>query len=703
MGRVYKAEQLPIGRLVALKVLRHDGPWRENPGFQQRFLREASLSAHLSHPNLVTVYDYGHIDVPGHEGSLFIAMEYLEGETLTRRLTSRSGMMQPSEAISLIIEVARGLGYAHERGILHRDIKPDNIMILPQQNGSERVKLVDFGLVKQIGGNEEITIAGTFVGSPAYMSPEQGSLDELDARSDIYSLGVVLYQCLCGDVPFHEGNMMKTILAHSTKAPPRLQERNPSCRVPGDVEAVVMKMLAKSPAERFQNTEELLRVLLQLQEQLARAGSISRAGLALTQRPLASLEVKSQFQIEQELRQNPAVSTYEAAQQETRRRVVVRLFTGSQGAKLTPAGEKRLSAFARLQGRVFPRVLGVGRSVFLGALTPFCVLERYQGESLRGMLKQQRVLSLARALRLFEPLFAGLEELHALGVIHGNLSPSNLYVEAANSSHEEMKLLGMRLDLDANGNLSHRDPESARYLPPEPRGQVHSGLDLFAAGAILAEALTGEWPINPAKLAALPPEVVGFLRRACSPDPSERFTSASELLTWLRALSGTPHFVNLAGANTPSLSQQPMNLWVLAQDPALTRPATQEALAVLKTRFEVSFVPQEEQENLSQRLVSGQVAPPWAVLFGDLQVILENHVLLALREVKESAKILLSTHRNPEMLQQSINFCGLDYHICLPEAPAVIAENIEDVMRRARGARLRYDANASRNSPNHTR
>lgn len=695
MGRVYKAEQLPLGRIVALKVLRHDGPWKESPHFQQRFFREASLSAQLSHPNLVTIYDYGRIPISAAEESLFIAMEFIEGETLAQRLVTRNGMMPPGEAISMIVEVARGLSYAHERGILHRDIKPENIMIVPEPSGAERIKLVDFGLVKQIGGNENITIAGTFVGSPAYMSPEQGAMDELDARSDIYSLGIVLYQCLCGDVPFREANVMKTVLAHANKLPPRLGEKNPACRVPGDVEAAVMKMIAKDPQARFQSAGELLGALVPLQEQLARAGSISRAGLAAVRRPVANVEYKSQFQLDQELRQNPAVATYEATQQDTRRRVVVKLFTGSQGVKAL-AVDKRLQSFARLQSRVFPQVLGFGKTQFNGGLTPFCVQVRHAGESLRSVLKTQRRLSLSRALRLFETLFQGLEELHQQGLIHGNLHPGNLLIEAPNTPREELRLFGMRLDHPSDGQIPHRDPEAARYLPPEfGRAPTAPGLDLYMAGAMLVESLLGSWPVEQGQLDSLAPEVISFLRRICAYDPAERFSGAASLLSELQVLTGNLHFISLPSASPLSLSQQPLSLWVLPQDPAINRPATQDALRALHQRVEVMIVPPDDQEALAQRLSEGKVLPPWGVLFGDLQVILESPLLLALRDIRESAKLLISTHRNPEMLEQSINFCGLDYHLCLPISAEEIVERIGDILARSRGARLRYDGKSS--------
>ena len=202
MGRIYQAEQLPLGRRVALKVLSQQYTRSsDDEAFQKRFFLEASILSKLQHTNIVTVFDYGRIEGTSPE-SYFMVMEFLSGETLHERLV-RLGTLSPSEVITLARQLARGLREAHRNNVVHRDLKPSNIMLLPQQDGSELVKAVDFGLLKVLtDDSDQVTKDGTFLGSPRYMSPEQIAHGKVDHRTDVYSLGVILYQCLCGQVPF---------------------------------------------------------------------------------------------------------------------------------------------------------------------------------------------------------------------------------------------------------------------------------------------------------------------------------------------------------------------------------------------------------------------------------------------------------------------------------------------------------------------
>jgi serine/threonine-protein kinase len=261
MGKVYRAVQAPLDRVVALKVLNPSFPSTKDPGFQQRFLREASLTSKLRHPNTVTVIDYGQTD----DGIYYIAMEYLEGRTLAQVL-AQSGSLAWSRVISIAQQVCRSLREAHAMGIVHRDLKPANIMLL-NESDQDLVKVLDFGLVKSIAPvtenptlNPEITQSGTFLGSPQYMAPEQAR-NVADARSDIYSLGVVMYQMLQGRPPFIARDHLELIFAHCKEPPPPFNALRPHIPVPHDIEAVVMKCLEKDPARRYQSMDELLEAM----------------------------------------------------------------------------------------------------------------------------------------------------------------------------------------------------------------------------------------------------------------------------------------------------------------------------------------------------------------------------------------------------------------------------------------------------------
>ncbi len=245
MAQVYVANQLKINRLVALKVL--SSMFSMNPGVVRRFFREAQVVGQLSHPNTVNVFDMG--ETPDHR--LFIAMELLKGEELSERI--RRGVLTPAEALPIVRQVAGSLSEAHKLNIIHRDLKPDNIFITNQNI----VKVLDFGIAKIKDDSEEgseerkITKAGTAPGTPEYMSPEQARGKDLDARSDLYSLGIVLYEMLCGHPPFEESTFLATILMQVQSPPPPLPDTVPEALR----DYIIQRLLAKDPNARPANAE----------------------------------------------------------------------------------------------------------------------------------------------------------------------------------------------------------------------------------------------------------------------------------------------------------------------------------------------------------------------------------------------------------------------------------------------------------------
>lgn len=245
MATVYKAWQRSMHRIVAIKVLpRLLGL---DAVFVARFDREARTIASLEHARILPVYDYGN------EGGVFyIVMRYLDSGTLAERI--EAGPIPLAEVSRIISQIAEGLDYAHRRGVVHRDIKPSNIML----DDSEDIYITDFGLAKPINGDNQIT-GSTVVGSPAYMSPEQGEGKELDARSDIYSLGIVLYEMVVGETPFDATTPMALVMMHVNEPPPPPTSINPD--IPTAVEDIIFKAIAKDPAERFQTAKEMAQAL----------------------------------------------------------------------------------------------------------------------------------------------------------------------------------------------------------------------------------------------------------------------------------------------------------------------------------------------------------------------------------------------------------------------------------------------------------
>jgi serine/threonine-protein kinase len=270
MGTVFLAEQIAVGnRPVALKVLLRK--LLDDPEFLLRFHNEAASTGRIHHPNVVTIYESGQAD----DGTPYIAMEYLEGETLREALTQR-GAMAPRETVEIVQQVARGLNAAHRLGIIHRDLKPDNIFLTPGEEVGEAsgvptsaatppatVKIVDFGIAK-LRESATHTIAGTVLGTPAYMSFEQAAgmrSDELDLRSDIYSLGVVVYEMLTGRVPFHSDTPLGYVRKHLTEQPPPFRAVKPDLPALPQLERVVLKALRKDRDQRCASALEFAREL----------------------------------------------------------------------------------------------------------------------------------------------------------------------------------------------------------------------------------------------------------------------------------------------------------------------------------------------------------------------------------------------------------------------------------------------------------
>ena len=260
MGAVYRARQLSLNRIVALKVL--SPSLAHDKSFVQRFQREAKLAARLTHPNLVQVYNVGE-----HRGRRYIAMEFVEGPSVDK-LIDLYGRVAEDEAVDIAIGVACALSVAASQGIVHRDVKPSNILL----SAEGTVKLTDLGLAKPIGEDDlHITQAGAAVGTPNYMSPEQArGSPRIDSRSDVYSLGATLFHMLTGRPPFEGKTPFETLRKHVDEPPPSPRELNPA--LSREVAEIVLRMLAKAPERRPQTPEEAGEALRDLRRRRAQAG-----------------------------------------------------------------------------------------------------------------------------------------------------------------------------------------------------------------------------------------------------------------------------------------------------------------------------------------------------------------------------------------------------------------------------------------------
>jgi eukaryotic-like serine/threonine-protein kinase len=262
MADVYDAEDVNLGRDVALKLLHRR--FARDDQFVERFRREASSAASLQHPNVVGVYDRGE-----HDGTYYIAMERLEGRTL-KQLIQDEAPLDQERVIALGLQIAEAADFAHENGVIHRDLKPHNVIVDP----SDHLKVTDFGIAR--AGASEMTETGSIMGTAQYLSPEQAEGHAVTAASDVYSIGIVLYEMLAGHVPFEADSAVSIALKHLTEAPPALTEVRPD--VHPALEAVILRALAKDPADRYASAADLAADLRAARERIA-AGDNGYGGM----------------------------------------------------------------------------------------------------------------------------------------------------------------------------------------------------------------------------------------------------------------------------------------------------------------------------------------------------------------------------------------------------------------------------------------
>ena len=244
MGVVYRAYDLRLKRTVALKLMAPELALDQR--FRERFSREAELAMSLEHPNVVPIHDAGDID-----GRLYLAMRHVEGTDL-RALLHAEGALDPARALAICSQVANALDAAHAKGLVHRDVKPSNVLL----DASEHVYLADFGLTRRLDEQGGPAGEGRSVGTPAYLAPEQIEGGSVDGRADVYSLGCLLYECLTGETPFARGSRLAVAWAHLEEEPPSASERRPE--LPEAIDAVIRKAMAKEPDDRYTTCAALI-------------------------------------------------------------------------------------------------------------------------------------------------------------------------------------------------------------------------------------------------------------------------------------------------------------------------------------------------------------------------------------------------------------------------------------------------------------
>ena len=247
MALVYHARDLMLERDVAIKVLREN--YSSDPSFQERFRQEAKAAANLSHPNIVTIHDFGF-----DQGQLFIVMEYVPGKDL-KTLIQERGRFSAEEALPLVIQACAGIGYAHRAGLVHCDVKPQNLLVMPDL----RLKVTDFGIARALASIHPEEQSEVVWGSPQYFSPEQAAGSAPSPASDVYSLGIILFEMLTGSLPFTSSTASELAQMHLETTPPAIGEILPD--ISAGLEQIIAKVLSKEPAKRYRTADQLGRVL----------------------------------------------------------------------------------------------------------------------------------------------------------------------------------------------------------------------------------------------------------------------------------------------------------------------------------------------------------------------------------------------------------------------------------------------------------
>jgi len=579
MGHVYKALHLHFNEVRALKVM--DPSLTEREDFVRRFLREAFVARRLQHPNAVRVDDVDQTE----DGRHCIVMEFIDGRML-RDVIEREGPMPVPRACSIIRQVASALGAAHELGIIHRDIKPENIALVKSDQG-ESVKVLDFGItklregqLKAEAGAMELTASGTVfaIGTPEYMSPEQVRQKELDGRSDLYSLGIVFYEMLTGDLPFHAESQAEWFLAHVGEAPKPLHEYAATLRIPIGVVDLVMSMLEKEPLHRPANGAAVIRAIEACESEGYLVAPIAPAGGRTTEEKRTGESTAAPAFFEGWQQGSLITQRYKILDKvaEVRMGPIYTALDSTGGGvcalKLItpwniPSAEiiNQLSEYhQRMQRFQHPHVI---RTLDLGQAEDgvlFLVTEYVPGANLRQIIERETFLGVARSSRIVWEIAFALDAGQQLGMMHGEIKPEHILLTGTAKS-EQTKILDFSLDRvkDALPELSDSELPSGllaplHYMPPEKiSGQPYRpASDIYSLGIVFYEMLTGRRPFEGSGIQIalrhvqesptpvdrvrpelnIPPSVASLVMRMIQKDPRNRPPDARTLMEEISAV-----------------------------------------------------------------------------------------------------------------------------------------------------------------------
>ncbi len=547
MGAVYKARDHELDRLVALKVIRPE--LAGHPDILRRFKQELILARQVTHKNVVRIFDLGSAD-----GRKFITMDFIEGRDLKSILNERE-RLPASEVTPILQQVCQGLEAAHAEGVVHRDLKPQNIMV----DDAGRVWLMDFGLARsmELAG---LTRTGVLMGTPDYMSPEQARAEKVDARSDLFSLGIIAYEMLTGELPFQGDTLMSKLLLRVQQKARPVTDLEPG--VPAALAAVVSKCLEPDVKTRYQSVREILTDLGGTSAASRRGVPSEMATPAPEPMSLVNLGPGSQFgpryRIEAEIGEGGMGKVYRAHDNDLDRTVALKLIRGelARDSSSLQRFKQELLLASRISHRNILRIHDLGD---VGGVK-FISMAYIQGMDLQDLIAKTGKLQVERVVNIAKQLASALEAAHAEGVVHRDLKPRNVLITVEDQAF--VSDFGLAKSLDAETTAMTRAGEvlgTPRYMSPEQAESKPADhrSDLYSLGVILYEMATGEVPFTgesslqvmfqhvqqaprDPRLAnpGIPEYLASIILKCLEKDPAKRYQSATELLRDLE--TGTP-------------------------------------------------------------------------------------------------------------------------------------------------------------------
>lgn len=550
MGAVYKARHVLLDEERAIKVIQ--ARLAGDKDFVDRFIREAKILIKLRHPHLVQLYEFGTLE----EDTFFMVLELIRGESVLERILRRK-RIPIDETMRIVREAALGLQNAHQKGIIHRDISPDNLMIVKDDFGNEITKVLDFGIAKPLfESTQHFTVTNIFIGKPEYCSPEQcGVLEEneiIDQRSDIYSLAVTLYHMIAGKLPFYSRTPQGYLIKHASETPKPLSSHFPDGSIPPALDKLVAKALSKRREDRQASMDELIREIDQL--------SIPQNAITEAFTTPIPVEIRigdlfaRRYLIEDKLGQGGFGSVYKATDKILEIPVALKVLR--LALIENPTTLERLKREVILARKVVHknvcRIYDIGES----AGQHYITMEYLEGRTLADMLTEESRLSPEIGLPILRDVLLALEEAHRVGVIHRDLKPQNILVDF--NLHARIMDFGISISADLSrvtqAGVSIGTPY---YMAPEQfEGKnIDQRADIYSLGIIMYEMFVGELPFKantpmaivfahlkeaprkPSEIVPkMPPALEAIILKTLEKEAVNRFQTVKELLKALEPL-----------------------------------------------------------------------------------------------------------------------------------------------------------------------